>query len=66
MEELPTTMRALVAPKRCKPAEYEVMNWPVPTIQNPDEMLIKVHAAGFKTGDTLLAAGNLNILAKLE
>lgn len=66
MEELPTTMRSLVAPRRCKPAEYEVIDLPLPSINKPDEMLIKVHAAGIITGVTQVAAGTFGFLMKSE
>ncbi|ETS81814.1 hypothetical protein PFICI_06816 [Pestalotiopsis fici W106-1] len=64
MAQLPTTMRSLIAPTPCKPKDYDVVNLPVPVIQKPDEILIKVHAAGFMTGDSLVAAGSLNFLLK--
>lgn len=57
MEPIPTTMRALVAPKYCKPEGYEVMELPVPEINAPDEVLIRIHAASIQTGDCGFASG---------
>ncbi|KAI1844854.1 hypothetical protein JX266_009082 [Neoarthrinium moseri] len=57
-------MRALVAPKYTKPSGYEVIDLPVPSVQKPNEMLIKVHAAGIMTGDTLVAGGTMKLLFK--
>jgi NADPH:quinone reductase-like Zn-dependent oxidoreductase len=50
-------MRALVVPRFCKPDGYVVMDMPVPSLERPDDMLIKVHASGLMTGDTLVASG---------
>ncbi|KAI1772600.1 GroES-like protein [Hypoxylon cercidicola] len=57
MANLPTTMRALVAPKYCTPAEWEVADVPVPTIKGPKDVLIRIHAAGITTGDTQMTNG---------
>ncbi|KAI1421523.1 alcohol dehydrogenase [Xylaria sp. FL1777] len=62
MSKLPSTMRSLVAPKHCKPSEYEVIDTPLPTIEKPDEVLIRVHAGAVQTGDTQRAAGATKIL----
>lgn len=66
MADIPKTMRSLVAPKPCKPDEYEVRNLPVPTISDPDEVLLRVHAAGINTGDPQVASGQLSIFHKPE
>ncbi|KAI2468748.1 GroES-like protein [Annulohypoxylon bovei var. microspora] len=58
MTTLPKTMRSLVAPKYCYPTGWEVADMPLPTINDPKELLIKVHAAGISTGDTQLARGD--------
>ncbi|KAJ2906795.1 hypothetical protein MKZ38_010786 [Zalerion maritima] len=55
MAALPTTMRALAAPKSCLPSEYELIDFPVPEIKSPNEVLIRVHAASLITGDTQIA-----------
>ncbi|KAI1384020.1 GroES-like protein [Hypoxylon trugodes] len=62
MSELPSTMRSLVAPKYCLPNEWEVAEVPVPTIKDPKDILIKVHAASISTGDTQLANGASKLL----
>lgn len=61
MASIPKTMRSLVAPKYCEPAEYEVVEMPVPEIKEPTGVLIKVHAAGIMTGDTQIAGGAFRI-----
>ncbi|KAK3684063.1 chaperonin 10-like protein [Podospora appendiculata] len=63
---IPLTMRSLVARKYCKPAEYEVVDVPVPTIKRADEVLIRVHAAGISTGDTQFAAGASRFISPLQ
>ncbi|KAI0881431.1 GroES-like protein [Annulohypoxylon maeteangense] len=62
MTALPDTMRSLVAPKYGFPTEWEVTDMPVPTIDDPKEMLIKVYAAGISTGDTQVARGGTKYL----
>lgn len=39
-------MRSLVAPKFCKPSEYDVIDMPLPTIKKPDDVLIRIYAGG--------------------
>ena len=55
-------MRSLVAPKYCEPAEYEIREVPVPSITEPDQILVRVHAANIITGDTQAASGRLKML----
>ncbi|KAI1298232.1 alcohol dehydrogenase [Xylaria venustula] len=62
MTALPSTMRSLVALKYCAPSAYEVIDMPLPTIKNPTDVLIRVHAAGIQTGDTQRARGATRIL----
>lgn len=64
MSEIPETMRALVAPKACKPAEYELRDIPTPSIAGPTEVLLRVHAAGMNTGELQMAAGHLGMFNK--
>ncbi|OIW28182.1 GroES-like protein [Coniochaeta ligniaria NRRL 30616] len=64
MTSIPHTMRSLVAPKWCKPDEYEVIELPVPEIQQPDEVLVKVYVSSIQTGDTMAAKGSTNFLSK--
>lgn len=61
-EPIPKTMRALVAPKYCNPDGYEIMQVPVPEIKAPDEVLIRIYAAGIFFGDAQHAAGSSKIL----
>ncbi|KAB5584977.1 chaperonin 10-like protein [Coniochaeta sp. 2T2.1] len=60
---IPHTMRSLVATKFCKPDEYEILELPVPEIQKPDEVLLKVHVTAFQTGDAMTAKGSTNFLS---
>lgn len=57
-------MRSLVATKWCKPDEYEVIELPVPEIQQPDDVLVKVYVSSIQTGDTMAAKGSTNFLSK--
>lgn len=66
MASIPKTMRSLVAPRYCEPKEYEVMEMPVPTIQRPDEVLLKMHAANIFTSDTRTANGMFKLLARMN
>lgn len=59
-------MHSLAVRKYCKPSEYEVIERPIPTITSPDEVLIRVHAAGFMTGDSQVAGGMAKMAAKVE
>ena len=56
-------MRSLVAPEYCEPAGYEIREMPTPTIEDPDHILVRVHAAKIITGDTQVASGKLKMLA---
>lgn len=66
MAEIPKTMRSLVAPRQCSPAEFEIQVLPVPTITLPTQVLIRVHAAGIATGDVALPSGKLGMFFKAE
>ncbi|KAH9892047.1 alcohol dehydrogenase [Xylariomycetidae sp. FL2044] len=61
-----TTMRALVAPRFTKPSGYEVQDVPVPSISQPTDILIRVHAVDMQTGDTQAAAGAIRMFGKPE
>ena len=54
---VPATMRALALSKFCKPSEYAIATLPTPEITNPDEVLIKVHAASVNPVDVKMASG---------
>ncbi|KAG8674312.1 hypothetical protein FPOAC2_00321 [Fusarium poae] len=62
MSTLPSTTRTLVAPKKCLPAEYTVIEEPIPTITKPNEVLVKMKAVCINTGDTKFASGQLGFL----
>lgn len=62
MSKLPSTTRTLVAPKKCLPAEYEIKDLPMPTINKPDDILLQMKAVGINTGDTQFASGTLSLL----
>ncbi|KAK8000234.1 alcohol dehydrogenase [Apiospora arundinis] len=55
-------MRALGARKYTKMSGLEILDVPVPDIQDPKQMLIKMHAAGFATGDANIIAGKMKTL----
>lgn len=58
-------MRALVAPKYCKPEGYEVTELPVPQIKAPNEVLIRIHAASMQTGDCSVASGSAKLFMSI-
>ncbi|KAK7914403.1 hypothetical protein PG985_012106 [Apiospora marii] len=60
--DLPKTMRALGARKYTQMSGLEVLEVPVPEIKEPKQMLIKMHAAGFATGDANIIAGKMKML----
>lgn len=57
MTEIPKTMRALAAPKAGRPDGYEIMEVPTPTITEPTQVLLRVHAATIDTGETQIIDG---------
>jgi len=67
MTSIPKTMRGLVAPRWGPPSIYEyVDDLPVPTIERPDEVLVKVRACSMTAGETRFAKGMLRPVFKLE
>ncbi|KUJ22467.1 GroES-like protein, partial [Mollisia scopiformis] len=58
--KIPATMRALALSHHCNPSEYNVATLPVPQITQPDELLIRVHAASVNPIDVKLASGFLH------
>ncbi len=64
MTSIPKTMRSLVAPHYCWPTEYTMVELPVPTIEEPDQVLIKVHAGTISTGETQFARGGFRVFSK--
>ncbi|KAM0329184.1 hypothetical protein ACHAQA_004482 [Verticillium albo-atrum] len=66
MADIPTTKRALVAPRYCEPGEFQVINRPVPAMTKPGHVLLRVHAAALMTGDCLRARGMPIIRMKVD
>ncbi|KAH6900498.1 chaperonin 10-like protein [Thelonectria olida] len=66
MSNVPATMRSLVAPKKCSPADYQVVDMPTPTITQPGHVLLRMRAAAINTGDTQFAKGMSEFLGKQE
>ncbi|KAJ4146391.1 hypothetical protein NW754_001856 [Fusarium falciforme] len=66
MAKMPPTMRSLVAPKRCSPSGFEIMERPTPKITKPEQVLLRMRAAAISTGDTQFASGMLRILYSVE
>ncbi|KFZ01683.1 hypothetical protein V501_09862, partial [Pseudogymnoascus sp. VKM F-4519 (FW-2642)] len=64
MATIPPTMRALAIPSFGKPSTYGLANVPTPQITQPDEVLIKIHAAGVNPIDTKVAEGALKMAHK--
>ncbi|KFY25956.1 hypothetical protein V491_01533 [Pseudogymnoascus sp. VKM F-3775] len=59
MAQIPPTMRALAIPSFGKPSSYGLASVPTPQITQPDEVLIKIHAAGVNPIDIKVAEGAL-------
>jgi NADPH:quinone reductase-like Zn-dependent oxidoreductase len=59
-------MRSLAAPKFGNPSVYEAIEVAVPKITKPDEVLVKVYAAGISTGDTQFATGGPRFLVPMK
>ncbi|KAK6450608.1 hypothetical protein FP744_10006858 [Trichoderma asperellum] len=55
-------MRALVAPRKCGPEAYEVMERPVPSITLPTHVLLKMHAAAMNTGELQSFDGRFGLI----
>ncbi|KAK8061424.1 GroES-like protein [Apiospora phragmitis] len=60
--DLPKTMRALGVRKYTQMSGLEVLEVPVPEIKEPKQMLIKMHAAGFASGEANIIAGRMKML----
>jgi NADPH:quinone reductase-like Zn-dependent oxidoreductase len=61
---VPATMRALAIAAYGKPSTFGIATVPTPQITQPDEVLIKVHAASINPIDIILADGALKIASK--
>ncbi|KAL5352258.1 hypothetical protein ACLOAV_002205 [Pseudogymnoascus australis] len=66
MAQIPSTMRALAIPTYGKPSSYGVATIPTPQITQPDEVLIKVHAASVNPIDIKVAEGALKFAHKYK
>ncbi|KFY23283.1 hypothetical protein V493_05947 [Pseudogymnoascus sp. VKM F-4281 (FW-2241)] len=64
MAQIPPTMRALAIPSFGKPSSYGLASVPTPEITQPDEVLIKIHAAGVNPIDVKVAEGALKMAHK--
>jgi NADPH:quinone reductase-like Zn-dependent oxidoreductase len=49
-------MRAIALSQFSKPANYNIASLPVPAINKPNELLIKVHAASINPVDVKMAS----------
>jgi NADPH:quinone reductase-like Zn-dependent oxidoreductase len=52
-----STMRSLAIQKYCKPSEYQILELPKPKLKDPEDILIKVHAASINPVDVKVASG---------
>lgn len=59
-------MNAIVARAYSKPAGYQLATLPQPSISDPTDIIIKVHAAGVNPIDIKKAAGVLKAALKEE
>lgn len=51
------TMKSLAISDYCTPDKYTMMTLPIPRIEEPDQLLIKVHAASINPVDVQVASG---------
>lgn len=66
MEQVPRTMRALVAPKHCRPDEYEIVHLPLPELTEPNQVLIQMHATAMQAGDCQFASGSARMFLSIR
>lgn len=59
-------MRALVASKYCRPDEYEIAQLPLPELTEPNQVLIRIHAAAMQTGDCQFASGSARMFLSIR
>lgn len=59
-----STMKAVTAPKYTKPDGYELTEQPKPTIKEPTDVLIKVHAASINPVDVKKVEGVFQMAVK--
>lgn len=58
-QQQPSVMRSLAAPKYGQPEVYEILDLPVPRIEEPDQLLIKVYASSINPVDMHVATGKM-------
>lgn len=63
-QERSSTMKSLSIEKYCKPDEYQILDLPVPKINGPEDVLIKVNAASINPFDVKIASGMAKMLWK--
>lgn len=66
MEQMPQTMRALVASKYCRPDGYEIAQVLLPELTEPNQVLIRMHAAAMQAGDCQFASGRARMLLSIR
>ncbi|KAM0644853.1 hypothetical protein ACHAQF_001275 [Verticillium nonalfalfae] len=66
MADIPTTKRALVAPRFCGPRDFEIVDRPLPAMTRPGHVLIRVHACALMAGDCVRARGTPIIRLKVD
>ena len=64
MASIPKTMKSLAVFKYSEPSDYQLAYLPVPEIEKPNEVLVKVRAGALNTGSSMLVAGDMDIAYK--
>lgn len=59
-----STMLSITIPKYTTPSHYELSTLPPPTITNPKDLIIKVHAASINPIDVKKASGVSKLVLK--
>lgn len=59
-------MRALVASKYCRPDGYEIAQLLLPELTEPNQVLIRMHAAAMQAGDCQFASGRAKMLLSIR
>ena len=65
-EEIPPMMRAVVAPKRGPPSNYDIRDIPAPTITDQEYVIVKVHSASINPGEVMALTGGARIIYEPE
>lgn len=56
-----STMLAVTAPRYTDPAGYELSQLPIPNVTEPNDVVVRVHAASINPVDVKIAAGAMKI-----